>query len=140
MHMGEFKKFSLEDTYDRLINRSKGGYCIQLNGIFGWLLKQLNYEVTYHPAYVFNNFLGTFYRLHIHLILVVKFKDGRLFYTDVGTVRMINTPIEYKLDELAKTSLGTYKFCADPDNSDFNVLYRAQNNLNNTYNEWVCNY
>ena len=35
-----------DDLYDKVVTRGKGGFCFELNGIFGWLLRRLGYEVT----------------------------------------------------------------------------------------------
>ena len=34
------------DLFDKVVTRGSGGFCFELNGIFGWLLRQLGYEVT----------------------------------------------------------------------------------------------
>lgn len=35
----------LDDIYDKVILRHRGGYCFELNALFGWLLRQLGYLV-----------------------------------------------------------------------------------------------
>ncbi|TBL78606.1 arylamine N-acetyltransferase family protein [Paenibacillus thalictri] len=39
---------SLEVTalYDKIVTRRRGGYCFELNALFGWLLRELGYPVT----------------------------------------------------------------------------------------------
>ena len=36
---------SQEDLYDKIVVRGRGGYCFELNELFGWLLRELGYEV-----------------------------------------------------------------------------------------------
>ncbi len=40
--------FTLEvpDVYDKVVNRGRGGYCFELNGLFAWLLRELGFPVT----------------------------------------------------------------------------------------------
>ena len=35
----------LEDVYDKVVTRRRGGYCFELNGLFAWLLRELGYSV-----------------------------------------------------------------------------------------------
>jgi N-hydroxyarylamine O-acetyltransferase len=32
--------------YDKIVTRRRGGYCFELNALFGWLLRELGFEVT----------------------------------------------------------------------------------------------
>ena len=34
------------DLYEKVVTRGRGGYCFELNGAFGWLLRALGFEVT----------------------------------------------------------------------------------------------
>jgi N-hydroxyarylamine O-acetyltransferase len=34
------------DNYAKIVERRRGGWCFELNGLFGWLLEQLGYGVT----------------------------------------------------------------------------------------------
>ena len=33
-------------NYAKIVERRRGGWCFELNGLFGWLLEQLGYRVT----------------------------------------------------------------------------------------------
>ena len=35
----------LEEIYDKIVTRRRGGYCFELNGLFAWLLRGLGYSV-----------------------------------------------------------------------------------------------
>ena len=37
-----------EELYDKIVDRHRGGYCFELNGLFAWLLRQLGFTVTEH--------------------------------------------------------------------------------------------
>src|SRR4051812_40407997 len=34
------------DLFDKIVVRRRGGYCFELNALFGWLLRELGYPVT----------------------------------------------------------------------------------------------
>ncbi len=46
------KPLSLETDalYDKIVTRRRGGFCFELNGLFGWLLEALGYPVTHYFA------------------------------------------------------------------------------------------
>jgi len=109
MHMGKKIDYSLETTYDRLMNKSRGGYCLQLNTMFGWLLRHLGYEVFFTPCHIYYSFIKSYVRLPIHIILIVTL-DNRQYYVDVGTSRDLDEPIEICLDKVQKGVHGSFKF------------------------------
>ena len=62
--------------------RRRGGYCFELNGIFGWLLKKLGFEVV--------EYMGRWLKgepievpVRRHRVLMVKI-DGNSYIADVG--------------------------------------------------------
>src|SRR5512140_824701 len=40
--------------WDKIVERRRGGFCYELNGMFAWLLKQLGFHVTYLNTRVFS--------------------------------------------------------------------------------------
>jgi len=77
------KPISLElsDIYRKIVLEHRGGYCFELNGLFGALLKELGYCVTEH----FSRYLRDEPPLPMprHRVLVVNVQDKR-YFTDVG--------------------------------------------------------
>ena len=45
MHMGKHIEFSFEKAYNKLMNKQRGGYCLELNTVFAWALKKLGYDI-----------------------------------------------------------------------------------------------
>ena len=43
---GEGVDLSLPALYEKVVERERGGFCFELNGLFGWLLAELGFEVT----------------------------------------------------------------------------------------------
>ncbi|CAF0713521.1 unnamed protein product [Brachionus calyciflorus] len=130
MHMKKPILFSLEDTYDRILNKSRGGYCVQLNSLFGWLLTRLGYHVSYLPCYIYNITTKRYSNLPIHIILMVKL-DEKLYYVDVGTTRIIAEPIELRIDHVEKKTHGFYRFSLDGE------TYTLDRKGNNSNAEWI---
>ena len=78
------KKLSLDydDLYEKFIINKRGGYCFEVNGLFGWLLRELGYNVT--------DYLGRYCRgetlevpMRRHRILKVELPEGN-YLADVG--------------------------------------------------------
>lgn len=44
-HEGEGVTLTLPHLYEKLVERERGGYCFELNGLFGWLLRELGFDV-----------------------------------------------------------------------------------------------
>ncbi|WP_254839192.1 arylamine N-acetyltransferase family protein [Natronomonas marina] len=42
---GEGVTLSVPALYEKLVERERGGFCYELNGLFGWLLDELGFEV-----------------------------------------------------------------------------------------------
>jgi N-hydroxyarylamine O-acetyltransferase len=43
---GEGVDLSIPALYEKLVERNRGGFCFELNGLFGWLLAELGFDVT----------------------------------------------------------------------------------------------
>lgn len=53
IHLSNKIVLSVPSFYDKIVRRGRGGFCYELNGLFGWLLEQLGFNVTLHSARVF---------------------------------------------------------------------------------------
>lgn len=67
---------------EKIVHRRRGGYCFELNALFGWLLRELGYPVS--------DYFGRFWRdepnpppMRRHHVLKVE-ADGESFLCDVG--------------------------------------------------------
>jgi N-hydroxyarylamine O-acetyltransferase len=69
-------------AYDKIVERGRGGWCYEMNGVFGWALGELGFAVTRLSGTVRREILGD--RLNgNHLVLRVDLPEGR-FLADVG--------------------------------------------------------
>ncbi len=51
IHLGVALSLDLDDLFDKVVRRRRGGFCYELNGLFGQLLRELGYRVTYASAF-----------------------------------------------------------------------------------------
>lgn len=72
---------NIEDLFNKVVNKRRGGYCFELNALFGWLLQELSYPVTHY----FARFLRSEETIPMrrHHILRVEI-DGEAYLCDVG--------------------------------------------------------
>lgn len=71
---------SLRAFYTKIVERRRGGFCYELNGLFGWLLEQLGFRITRLSAGVYGD--GRPGPEFDHLTLLVETEDRLL--ADVG--------------------------------------------------------
>ncbi|MDF2815911.1 MAG: acetyltransferase, partial [Paenibacillus sp.] len=99
---------------DKIVDRKRGGYCFELNALFGWLLRELGYSVT--------DLLARFWRDEIntppmrrHQVLRVEV-EGVPYLCDVGVggivprqpVKLIEGLEQQQGDELYRLEFDTY--------------------------------
>ena len=70
-----------EALFDKIVTRGRGGYCFELNGLFGWLLRQLGYGVTDYAARYLRG--ESQLPMRRHRVLRVEATDG-VWCCDVG--------------------------------------------------------
>ncbi len=104
-------KLDPDSLFEKIVLRQRGGYCFELNGIFGALLRELGFEVTDCMARFLKG--ETTVPMRRHRVLKVKADDG-LFLCDVG-VGMISPTIPVRLDtdEIQHIDSEAYKITHD---------------------------
>ncbi|WP_084420453.1 arylamine N-acetyltransferase family protein [Henriciella litoralis] len=81
VHAGRPVTFSLEDAYDEIVTRAQGGWCFEMNAVFGWALSEIGFDVMRIGAGVRRASLGD-EALGNHLALIVRL--DRDYLVDVG--------------------------------------------------------
>src|SRR5262245_25561295 len=71
-----------EALFQKVVRERRGGFCYELNGLFGWLLEALGFQVTRLSARVYSS-AGVLGPEFDHLALRVDLGD-RPFLCDVG--------------------------------------------------------
>lgn len=54
-HFGEGVSLALPDLYEKIVERERGGFCYEINGLFVWLLEDLGFEVDRLAAQVLDD-------------------------------------------------------------------------------------
>jgi len=69
-------------AYAKIVERRRGGWCYEMNGVFGWALGEIGFDVTRVAAGA-NKEIGGELLLGNHLVLLVRLPEG-LHMADVG--------------------------------------------------------
>jgi N-hydroxyarylamine O-acetyltransferase len=77
---GEGVSLAIPDLYEKIVERRRGGFCYELNGLFGWLLTELGFEVNRLSARIESD--GELGPPADHLTLLVSL--DRRYIVDVG--------------------------------------------------------
>ncbi|HEY8211904.1 MAG TPA: arylamine N-acetyltransferase [Myxococcaceae bacterium] len=81
IHLGRRIRLEPEALFQKIVRERRGGFCYELNGLFGWLLESLGFQVTRLSARVYSS-AGALGPEFDHLALRVDL--DRPFLCDVG--------------------------------------------------------
>ncbi|MEZ5921517.1 MAG: arylamine N-acetyltransferase [Parvularculaceae bacterium] len=71
-----------EDAYEKIVMRGRGGWCYEMNGLFGWALEEIGFDVRHLAGAVMRDVAGDNV-IGNHLVLIVGIK-GQNWVGDVG--------------------------------------------------------
>lgn len=84
-----------EKFFDKIIDKKRGGFCYELNGLFNELLTELGFQTKVISARVFNG--KDFGAEYDHLAILVKIEDEE-YLVDVGFGDFSAEPLKFVLD------------------------------------------
>ncbi|KAM7406448.1 hypothetical protein PAMP_000823 [Pampus punctatissimus] len=95
IHCGERNIMDLEIIFNKIVRSNRGGWCLENNFLFGWVLREMGYDATMLGARVFNSIINNFVPRESHLIHKVVI-DGEAYITDVsfGVSCQVLEPLE----------------------------------------------
>jgi N-hydroxyarylamine O-acetyltransferase len=94
VQLGRTVTTSPQDAYEKIVGNNRGGWCYEQNGLFGWVLEQIGFDVTRVAAAVMRQDRGAA-SLANHLSLVVTTPESSTRYlVDVGFGGSMLEPIE----------------------------------------------
>ncbi|CAJ1048776.1 arylamine N-acetyltransferase%2C pineal gland isozyme NAT-10-like [Xyrichtys novacula] len=95
MHCGERMVLDLEVTYNKIVRSNRGGWCLENNQLFGWVLREMGYDCTSLISRVFMTSRKDYSPIESHLIHKVVI-DGKAYIADVsyGTSSQLREPLE----------------------------------------------
>jgi N-hydroxyarylamine O-acetyltransferase len=102
--------------FNKIVERRRGGFCYELNGLFAGLLRQIGFDVTMLSAGV-AGLEGTFGPDFDHMALLVRLKDVRLkddrlendWLADVGFGDSFIEPIRLHESTVTEDATGAYR-------------------------------
>jgi N-hydroxyarylamine O-acetyltransferase len=71
-----------EASFDKIVRRRRGGWCYEMNGLLGWALEEIGFDVTRLAGAVMRDAFGDGMTGN-HLVLLVRL-EGRNWIGDVG--------------------------------------------------------
>lgn len=75
---------NVEEAYDKIVNRNRGGWCYEHNGVLGWALSEIGFEVRRISASVMRQSVGAnAHANHLTLIARLPGEDSR-WLVDAG--------------------------------------------------------
>ncbi|KFP80933.1 PREDICTED: arylamine N-acetyltransferase, pineal gland isozyme NAT-3-like [Apaloderma vittatum] len=83
IHCGESIELDLEATYNKIVRKNRGGWCMENNHILSWVLKTLGYDITLLGARVYFPEISAYADEMDHLLLKVVL-DGKSYIVDGG--------------------------------------------------------
>jgi N-hydroxyarylamine O-acetyltransferase len=109
------ERIRLEPSWllEKIVRRTRGGFCFECNGAFGWLLAALGFDVQRLSARVYNEQRGSYSEPFDHMLLLVNL--GARYIVDVGFGESFRQPLQ--LDERADQAQpwGKYRLMAGED-------------------------
>jgi N-hydroxyarylamine O-acetyltransferase len=82
VQLGRKLDTSVENALDKIVNRRRGGWCYEMNGVFGWALGKLGFDVRRGTGAVMREAAGDVQNAN-HLVLRVVLPEG-IYLADVG--------------------------------------------------------
>jgi N-hydroxyarylamine O-acetyltransferase len=81
----------IASIFDKVVTRRRGGWCYELNGLLGWALKEMGFEVARVAGGVMRSVRGDT-AIGNHLVLLVE-ADGATWLCDLGLGDGLRDPI-----------------------------------------------
>lgn len=135
VQMGRAVSTEIDSAFEKIVLRNRGGWCYEQNGVFGWALAEIGFEVTRIAASVMRQQTGEASKAS-HLCLLVKVPDSpQRFLADVGFGGSMTapiplasgcheqTPFELQLEE---TDDGYWRFSEDSGDGRFGYDFQAE--------------
>jgi N-hydroxyarylamine O-acetyltransferase len=98
IHLGNPVILDEELLYEKIVNRHRGGFCYELNGLFAALLEALGYGVTRLSARVFDDGEPGPEFDHLLLLVDLKAEAGWCYLVDVGFGEAFRVPLRLEAD------------------------------------------
>jgi N-hydroxyarylamine O-acetyltransferase len=128
---GEGVSLALDHLYEKIVERERGGFCFELNGLFGWLLAEVGFDADRVAARVVSD--GDARPPANHHSFVVHL--NRDWVADVGTaIPTIRRPLPLDGEVLTDAAGVDWRVVeSDRPNADYAVEYRTEETWDERY-------
>ena len=125
VQLGRAVPFDVPASFDKIVRGGRGGWCYEMNGVFGWALQQIGFSVRRLSAGVMRERLGD-RQLGNHLCLLVALE--RPYLVDVGFGGSLCAPLPLQAStrndapfevQLGPSGDGYWRFTETRDSSPF---------------------
>lgn len=117
--------------FDKIVNKKRGGFCYELNGLFHELLMTLGFETRMISARVYDRNTKEFGREYDHLAIIVRI-EGNEWLADAGFGEFSFSPLRIVMDEIQCDKRGNFRITKQ--GQDSLVVSKASGD------EWVPEY
>ncbi|XP_028293823.1 arylamine N-acetyltransferase, pineal gland isozyme NAT-10-like [Gouania willdenowi] len=95
IHCGETMTMDIVIIYDKIVKGKRGGWCLENNSLFGWVMREMGYDCVTLGSRVFESIQNQFGPDETHLIHKVMI-DGQAYIADVsfGVSYQVWEPLE----------------------------------------------
>lgn len=121
IHYNNTITLNLNHIFHKMVTKSRGGFCFELNGLFYKLLKSIGFDVYMIAGGVFKKD-DEYHNEFGHLSLIATI-DGIKYLTDVGFGRFSFTPLKIELNKIQNDTHGKFIF------DQYNEEYLRINNV-----------
>jgi N-hydroxyarylamine O-acetyltransferase len=101
-------ELDLTKIFEKVVNKRRGGFCYELNGLFYELLKSIGFHVKMVSARVFNNQQQTFSPEFDHLTIIAKINSTD-YLVDVGFGEFAFLPLRIELNKIQDDERGSFR-------------------------------
>ncbi|MCK6602835.1 MAG: arylamine N-acetyltransferase [Bacteroidetes bacterium] len=115
IHSRQSINLAPDALFQKIVEKKRGGFCYELNGLFFDLLKAAGFDVQRISARVFNRQKGEFGPEFDHLALWVRMTDTD-YLADVGFGDFSRHPLRIKPDLIQADPAGQFRLLLQEDN------------------------
>ena len=93
MQLGVRRTFDLDTVFEKIVDERRGGWCYEMNGLFGWALRELGFTVDFVAGAVNREKNGDAALMN-HLVLIVRLDQPFLADVGFGNGMLMPTPLQ----------------------------------------------
>jgi len=107
VHYGNPIVLDVSKFYQKIVDKKRGGFCYELNGLFHNLLNELGFEAEIISARVYDAKKGSFGEEYDHLVIIVKLNQTE-YLVDVGFGAFTIYPLKLEINKIQEDPIGNF--------------------------------